>query len=375
MRKTIVAKTHRSPRSGSRGPSGLDSRVNSFPSVQGDETCDDCHEADPDTYFCNDWNSYLCTKCWPKQLAHRTQRLARGGPRHEKTNISLARKINNVLMPTSDPQKLTQLHEDDRKLLGSVFNAHRMDAPLPFWATGDSHISFRPQWANGALVFNMLNLAETTEHPALCHSLGKQDMGKVFCTPVVGAPGVTDPTSENVHLYLDPVTAVSEAPIVLADCEGLLGGEREPISAKLGQSTNKTANSTPLPIPISERELAWADSTSLRSRQYAVTNLYPRLLYTFSDVIVFVLKKPRAIEDVLEHFVEWAAAALEKASNQYVLPHVIIALNGSENSIDETLWDPKAVTLAVLDSISRTVNRNNTFKKICPILERAPPSN
>jgi hypothetical protein len=71
----------------------------------------------------------------------------------------------------------------------------------------------------------------------------------------------------------------------------------------------------------------------------------------------------RAIEDVLEQLVEWAAAALEKASNQPVLPHVIIALNASENSIDETLWDPKVATLAVLESISRTVNQNATFKK------------
>lgn len=112
-----------------------------------------------------------------------------------------------------------------------------------------------------------------------------------FSTPVVGAAGVTDPTSENVHLYLDPVTAVSETPIFLADCEGLLGGEREPISAKLRRA--KTSKSTALPTPISERELAWADKSSLRSRQFAVTNLYPRLLYTFSDVIVFVLKNAR----------------------------------------------------------------------------------
>lgn len=79
----------------------------------------------------------------------------------------------------------------------------------------------------------------------------------------------------------------------------------------------------------------------------------------------------RAIEDVLKHLVEWAAAALEKASIQPVLPHVIIALNASKNSIDETLWDPKVATLAVLDSISRTVNRNNTFKNMPNSVESA----
>jgi energy-coupling factor transporter ATP-binding protein EcfA2 len=116
---------------------------------------------------------------------------------------------------------------------------------------------------------------------------------QVFSTPVVGAPGGTDPTSENVHLYSDPVTATSETPLLYADCEGLLGGEREPISAKLKRTLQKSDKVDPLPSPVSERELAWADNSSVRSRQFAVTHLYPRLLYTFSDVIVFVLKNPR----------------------------------------------------------------------------------
>ena len=105
---------------------------------------------------------------------------------------------------------------------------------------------------------------------------------------------MTEPTSEDVHLYADPVTAIAEAPIYFADCEGLSGGEREPMSAKVRRQLKKNNGTTnSLPQPISERELGWADTNSLRSREFAVTNLYPRLLYTFSDVIVFVLKNPR----------------------------------------------------------------------------------
>lgn len=118
----------------------------------------------------------------------------------------------------------------------------------------------------------------------------------MYPTPVVGASGVTDPTSEDVHLYADPVTATSEAPLFFADCEGLLGGEREPMSTKLKRSLKPNgSNDQPPRIPVSERELEWADTTSLRSREFAVTNLYPRLLYTFSDVIVFVLRNPRYV--------------------------------------------------------------------------------
>lgn len=51
------------------------------------------------------------------------------------------------------------------------------------------------------------------------------------------------------------------------------------------------------------------------------------------------------------------------SSNQPVLPHVIIALNASENSIDPKLWDPDVATSTVLESMSRTVFQNRTFKK------------
>lgn len=116
----------------------------------------------------------------------------------------------------------------------------------------------------------------------------------IYPTPVVGAPGITDPTSEDVHLYADPVTAQTEAPLFFADCEGLLGGEREPVSTRLKRPHRKREDDDkPMPMPVSERELQWADSTSRRSREFAVTNLYPRLLYTFSDVIVFVLRNSR----------------------------------------------------------------------------------
>ena len=135
-------------------------------------------------------------------------------------------------------------------------------------------------------------------------------------TPVVGGTGVIEPTSEDVHLYADPVTAVTEAHIFFADCEGLSGGEREPISAKVRRQLKKSngANNN-LPQPISERELGWADTNSLRSREFAVTNLYPRLLYTFSDVIVFVLKNPRWVTRISR---VWPATDLSQCHRKRV---------------------------------------------------------
>lgn len=129
------------------------------------------------------------------------------------------------------------------------------------------------------------------------------DGTELYPTPVVGAPGAHVPTSEDVHLYMDPRTAESYAPILFADCEGLEGGEREPLGAKFREKRRSGKSHEKEPSEriskatkiISERELKWANDPRARNREFAVTNLYPRLLYTFSDVIVFVLKNPRSV--------------------------------------------------------------------------------
>ena len=76
-----------------------------------------------------------------------------------------------------------------------------------------------------------------------------------------------------------------------------------------------------------------------------------------------LLMTNRVVESVLERLVDWAAAALEKSSNQPVLPHAIIAFNASENDIPEELWDVEQATAALMESLSRTVYQNATFKK------------
>ncbi len=122
-----------------------------------------------------------------------------------------------------------------------------------------------------------------------------------FPSPVVGAAGFDVPTSGDVHLYSDPQTYMSDNPILYADCEGLKGGEREPLGARLRRKDkpSKVGRVDSFERQVqkihhtSEREITWANTNAKRSREFTVTHLYPRLLYTFSDVVVFVLKNPR----------------------------------------------------------------------------------
>ncbi|KAH7122438.1 hypothetical protein B0J11DRAFT_437907 [Dendryphion nanum] len=357
------------------------SRVDSFPSGLEDEPCEACYTVKSNISYCNICDIFFCSPCWDAQVQHNQQRRQRNRDRdpnrlpHEKTDTRLAKKIRDALAPSDDEVTLQQLYESDVQT--AWFGIDRPDGDLPIFKDYGRYNYLLSATADEDFGHSQASRDDRT--PSLVSFVGQSGAGKStlikllidlhvrqdqsFSTPVVGRPGSTDPTSEDVHLYADPVTGASKAPLFFADCEGLLGGEREPISTKLKRSFHKAAQSITSSPAISERELTWADSPGLRSRQYAVMNLYPRLLYTFSDVIVFVLKNPRVIENVFEQLLEWAAAALEMSSNQPVLPHVIIALNASPNEIEESQWDPERATSSIFDSVSQTTFQNPIFQK------------
>lgn len=115
-----------------------------------------------------------------------------------------------------------------------------------------------------------------------------------FLTPIIGSNWFDreHPTSADVHLYADRSAFPSSRPLLYADCEGTGSGnaiprampERKPRRVALAGGKS--------------REIEWAKTTNpgktyLRTRSYAVEQLYPRILYAFSDVMVFVLRNVR----------------------------------------------------------------------------------
>lgn len=106
------------------------------------------------------------------------------------------------------------------------------------------------------------------------------------------------------------------------------------------------------------RRISWAKTPNTKKREYAVAQLYPRILYTFSDVVVFVLRNPRAFEStVLPKLLKWGAASIDKSLNQPVLPHAVIVLNATEPNIDEKEWDVEVATQMLMSDIQGAVLR------------------
>lgn len=161
----------------------------------------------------------------------------------------------------------------------------------------------------------------------LIDRLGMNDGSSKFPSPVTSSNNDRVPTTGDVHLYADPASYNSKTPILYADCEGLDGGEAVPrgvrhrakekeegINDMTGMMSATSLGRSPRPSTASrasmfvdshakkrlkksrhssQRDIVWAVTPETKKREYAVTQLYPRLLYTFSDVVVFVLRNPR----------------------------------------------------------------------------------
>lgn len=284
-----------------------------------DRTCDVCKRHSRNVSFCNVCKFCFCGACWDAQFVHTQNVLGPAGLPHEKTPPDVAEKVKNALAPPADDRVREQLYRADE--VTSWFGIERpSDSGPPIFQdygrftdlmASTDQVRLREFTTDGC------QIGRDTRTPSLVSFVGQTGAGKStliklivdfavdravqYQTPVIGAVGAHNPTSEDVHLYLDPRTADGQAPVLFADCEGLEGGEREPIAALFkrkrrsekaedGRIASKISRAVKI---ISERELLWADGPRARTREFAVTNLYPRLLYTFSDVIVFVLKNPR----------------------------------------------------------------------------------
>lgn len=352
---------------------------------QDEDTCE-CGKARlvvDECYFC--WpcdGTIFCKECWDKCPPHKKRRF--GGSRtaglpHEKSDPAIARKIFETLQADHSIEKQAFLHVQDEDT--SWFGAGNDEV------TGD--VVFQDFGRYSRLMAETSAQYRRVRFPALVSFVGQTGAGKSSLirllieayapedlrpqVPVVGSTLHADlPTSGDVHLYADIKTVGGEQPILYADCEGLDGGERQPMGARSRNKGQKPAVSRDRTHSFtkhirkqhhtSEREILWADTALKRSREYHVRHLYPRLLYTFSDVIVFVMKNPRVIENTIEQLLKWAAAALETSSNQPVLPHAIIVLNAFDNASDVSLWDVDNSTTDLMEKVGRAVHQNHSMR-------------
>jgi energy-coupling factor transporter ATP-binding protein EcfA2 len=275
------------------------------------------------TFFCVLCDGSFCNNCWDKERPHQKGKLGPDGFPHEKADPRVVNRLKSTFTPPTDPAVQRSLHIEDEDT--AWFGIERDGADLPIFFDYGRFATLMANSATGQFL---------TRYPQLVSFIGQTGAGKstiikmlieqqasksgdphsqLFPRPIVGsARNDNTPTSGDVHLYADPATYLESLPLLYADCEGLDGGEAIPISNRHKEhDPSHSASSKKKVDPEADerrrlkkrwkiargtqRDIAWATSPETQKRQYAVTELYPRLLYTFSDVIVFVLQKAQYI--------------------------------------------------------------------------------
>ncbi|KAI0143270.1 hypothetical protein BJ166DRAFT_87666 [Pestalotiopsis sp. NC0098] len=326
------------------------------------QPCQTCQTTQNRTYTCIQCNNLaFCDACWPKWVLHVPGSVGWNGKPHEKADPFVLHRMREILDPArTETQHEAELREDeDTSWFG--FGRDPLGQPL-----------FHDYGRFGAIMADSASDDVPERHPQLASFIGetgagkstvikllidRQDMSSMersrFYSPVTSSTHDHIPTTGDVHLYADPATIHTPQPLLLCDCEGLNGGEMLPKQLKNRAEDLASGYKT-----SQSRRITWAKTPNTRKREFAVAQLYPRILYTFSDVVVFVLRSPRSFEStVLPKLLKWGAASIDKSLNQPVLPHAVIVLNATEPGIDEREWDPAVATEMLMSDIAGAVTR------------------
>ncbi|UNI24922.1 hypothetical protein JDV02_010639 [Purpureocillium takamizusanense] len=195
---------------------------------------------------------------------------------------------------------------------------------------------------------------------SLLMKFSSSPLRNLLTTPVVGAAGSLDSTSSNVNLYADPGTFLSENPILYADCEGMDGDEipaqmrntpGKPSPGDLNGDSEEAQNIARYnPVHI-DWDGKMEDGKPVTRKRIAKT-LFPRILYIFSDVVVYIQYNRRRLEDTVLQLVKWAHNATEQAYNKPVLPCLVIAFMDRDGQVDTDDYDIDSARRNVFDKLN-----------------------
>ncbi|KAI1468230.1 FabD/lysophospholipase-like protein [Daldinia caldariorum] len=297
----------------------------------------------------------------------------RNGKPHEKADPLVVHRLRQILEPTrTEAEHESELLED------------RDTTWFGFGRDGFGHPLFHDYGRFAAIMSETVTDETVERYPQLTTFIGETGAGKStlikllidrhdftapegsnYYAPVTSSSHDRISTTGDVHLYADPSTLYSSHPLLLVDCEGLSGGEAIPKQLRHhSQTSNAGSGNTSARRHCLTRKILWADTPHTQKREFTVSQLYPRILYTFSDVVVFVLRNPRSFESmVLDKLIRWGAASIDKSLNQPVLPHAIIVFNATDINVDEREWDVTTATKLLMTDIHDAVIREPALQE------------
>ncbi|KAJ4183357.1 hypothetical protein NW755_009848 [Fusarium falciforme] len=353
-------------------------------------------------YYCMRCDEMFCDDCWSKPKKHRKPE-----PGHDQTIPNDAIIVHSTLkvrldewglledaMKRSRAPNLHQLVGDSSEWFGVRPKNEAGDCSLveglaydlmvdSFWTSASGIypglVSFVGETGSGkssliSLLSKVCRDLSSTEGVQALIILTRLQFSNFlfrnqFKTPAVGESGSRQSTSSNVHLYADPQTFLSENPILYADCEGIDGDE---IPTEMTKSLASASDpNDPLSDAVQSPELdsqdiAWSKKprhSGAWTRREITKTLFPRILYIFSDVVVFIPFNRIRLDDTIFQLVQWGHSATIQSYNKPVLPSAIIAFINRDEQVDPRDYDLEDARKSFFDKPSlQNVSRDKALQ-------------
>ncbi|CEF77784.1 unnamed protein product [Fusarium graminearum] len=292
-------------------------------------------------------NETQCDNCWSTQRKHK-----KPDPGHNKTSLEDAIIVHSTL----------NVRLDEYGLLKDQIERLRTPEPRRLDRIASEWFGVKPKNDDGEfllteglaydLIMDPVWTSASSIYPGLVSFIGATGSGKsslisllskfsssplrnLFETPTVGDSGSTDSTSSNVNLYSDPDSFLKENPLLYADCEGMDGDEMPAAMRNTPPSAFQTWG-------LDARDITWETEPGnggIWTRRVITKTLFPRILYIFSDVVVFVPHNRIGLEEYIFQLAQWGYSATVQAYNKPVLPGVIIAFVNRDGQVDPKDYD------------------------------------
>lgn len=88
-----------------------------------------CTTSAAETSFCHQCASHFCHRCWSRQASHLPGKLAIDGLPHEKIDIRIAARLEQILSSSNGPREQDALHQADDRTIWFGVEQNYADVP------------------------------------------------------------------------------------------------------------------------------------------------------------------------------------------------------------------------------------------------------
>lgn len=126
-----------------------------------------CTNSAAETSYCHQCDSHFCHRCWRRQVSHLPGKLAVDGLPHEKIDIRIAARLEQILSSSNGSKEQDALHEADSTTIWFGIDRNYADVP-----------TFQDYRRYTTLMLEHMSVEQESRYPQLVSFVGQTGMAR-----------------------------------------------------------------------------------------------------------------------------------------------------------------------------------------------------